>query len=320
MRNGRKQFGWVWAAASAVMVAGSALGQAGPATGPGGTNGVPGGVGAAPTVQVTPLPTPALPTDSISNTPGAIAVAQASRTRLQNVRDDLSDYVRLQRFVFDNSPEVRKAVEDHRAAYETWLGARKAALASLEHDAQYVEARRIREATGFQLEAERAKPTPDAQRLASLSGYRLSLARQMTLRESAVLANDKNFLEARSALVEAGQRIDAARREFEVKLRTSPELATARRDYRSAAEQQAYAMAYAEANKQLAQRILQYAYFTQLIARLRPYVITSPYYGGGYYGGGYYGGGYYGYNQGLVAPVATPANNGGIGYGLLPGQ
>lgn len=263
-----------------------------PASGSGGPNGAP-----------------QAPVDPITGLPAARAAGQAAAQHMTNVRDALTDYVQVQRLLFDNSPEYREAVAEHRKAYVAWVAARDEAMATLAADADYAEARKLRDSYGRQLETERARPIPDQARIGALSELRLSIGRQLSGREAELLNSDETVVSAKKSLVEAYAKVGEVRRVFEIKLRTSPELAAGRQMIRLAEEQQAYATTNAVETARVAEVLMHYAYYTQWLSTFRPYVITTPYYP--YYGG--FGG---------AAPVTQvgPGGGGGIGFGIVPGQ
>lgn len=251
-----------------------------------------------------PAPEPVVPTDPIAEVAPARAAGQAASVRLANARENLVDYVRAQRLLFDNSPEYREAVAEHRVAFEAWQAARAAALAGLDTDAEYVEAKKIRESLGRQLEVEHARPSPDPIKIGALAEYRLSLGNRISAREAEVLGAGADVSAARKALLDAYAKVEDARRAFEIRLRTGPEFAAVRQSVRTAAEEHAYAITYASETARTADVLMRYAYYAQWISTLRPYVVGTPYIPN-----------YTAYSAQPVYP-----QSGGIGYGLVPGQ
>lgn len=279
-------------AGGALAGAGSVLGQPAPAPSP------------------VPAQEPGVASDPFGAVAPSRAAAAASRERAENARELLAEHVRNQRLLFENSPEYRTALADHRLAYAEWVSARDAVIAGLADDVELAEARKIHTDLGRQIRAEHASPRPDPVKIGALTEYRLNVGRQITTREAQALAADAGVAEARRRLADAGARLDIARRDQAVRMQTAPEIAAARAGVRQADEARAYTSRLATETARTADVLLRYAYYVQNLANNRPYVVYSPYVPY--------------YPTGVAAfPGAGPvdgAGASGIGYGLMPGR
>lgn len=251
--------------------------------------------------QAAPTASAPAPTDPLSVLPPAAAAAAQARVRLENARDELADFVRDRRYVFENSPEYRAALADQRTAYQRYTAARDAVLTELRADPAYSQALALRADLARQIEAEHAQPQPNRQRIASLSGYRMIISSKVSSREAEALAADEEVTASKKALLAATTRSEELRRAFDLSLRTGEQLASARQSVRAAHEQKAAALAFDQQARVVAEASLRYAYYIQNLSTYRPTYTPT-----------------YGYP--VAYTPAYPVATGGIGYGLLPGQ
>jgi hypothetical protein len=259
------------------------------------------------------------PGDPFSAVAPANAAAAGARVRLENARDQISDLVRIERMLFENSAAYTQALGARDAAYATFDTARQSVLAALDSDPEARQTRLLVEDAAKQIEVQRARigariaqggsaaSPAETAHLEALIDYRLSLAQSLRKMETDALASDKAYQEARSALLSATARVDDLKRNFELRLRSGEQLASARTEMRNAREASAAASAYADQTARTADILLDYAYYVQWTLRRRPYVVSSTVLTYGY--PTYYSGG-------VVAPVEST----GIGYGYVPYQ
>lgn len=249
--------------------------------------------------------------DVFTRVAGAEATAAAARVHLRTTEDELSGLVRTQRYVFENSKPYREALADQQKAYARYDAARKDALAALEMDPEYTESRKIREDLAFKLSEAHAARKPDPAEIAGLSQYKQRVVQKMSAREAEQLSGSSAVADARRDLAAATARLDDLKRDFDVTLRTSNELASARKNWRNAIENMVASEVYADSAIRTANVLIDYSYFSQWISTYRPVV-----YNGGYCYPGYFGG-YTPYN---TTTPAAPAQSTGGGFGMLPGQ
>lgn len=261
-------------------------------------------------------PPPAAPVDPFGAVAPARAAAAGARVRLSNARDEVSEHVRIQRMLFENSAAYRQALARQQQAWEAFDAARNRLLASLDTDPEVRQTRLLLADAARQVEAHQKRltdPNPPAAvtadlraQLAALADYRLSLGRQLSALESAALRDDPATRDARLALTESTTQLEELRRDFELRLRTSPELASGRRAVREAREQHAAAAEYAVGTIRTADLLLDYAYYVQWLAARRPVVYSSPWLTWGYP---------------VVGTTTTvTAGSTGIGFGMMPYQ
>ncbi len=255
----------------------------------------------------------------------ARAAAAGSRVRLENTRDELNDFVRIQRMLFENSAGYLQSLVERQRAYATFDAARTATLTALDSDPEARQTRLLVADSSRLIELHRARiasrppntsvSPEDATRLDALLAHRLSLSQRLGGLETQALTGDKSVRESRTALVTANARVDAMRRDFELRLRTGPELASARRTVREAREDTAAATVYANQTARTADLLLDYAYYVQWISLRRPYVINSPFISYGFPINGFNNSFF---NTGPNSNFNQPST--GIGFGNIPYQ
>lgn len=268
--------------------------------------------------------TAATPLDPFSAVAPARAAAEAARVRLSNARDELGDYVRTQRLLFENSVAYREAVAAQQQAWSAYDEARRRVLDALSAEPTVLELRRLLTETAGQLDARQVRlaeshlspAVAEAIRteVRTLADTRLWLSRQLTALESAALRDDRATSEARERLAEATRAVSELRRRFEVELRTGEALAAGRQAVREARVQQAAAAEYAVAAARSADLLLDYAYYVQWSSQRRSVVVASPWVGYAYPLAGTVA------SAGSITPAgSTPAFGGvGVGYGMMP--
>lgn len=266
--------------------------------------------GLTPAAGLTPNP--------IYQLPAARAASAGAAVHLQNAKDDLEDFVRVQRTVFENSAEYSKALADQDAAYKKFAAARQKVIDGLMMSPEYEATVKLRDDTARQIEIEKARPHPDKQRLDEWVAYRAALSRKVGDLETPAMAQDGALAEARTNLVNAGMKVQSMRRDFDLRLRTSQELAGAKHTVKDSREQFAVANVYATETARMADILLNYAYYTTYRATRKPDVIASPLVPYGYdYGYGGFGARGTGLTNG-VTPVQGTV--GGAGFGYMPYQ
>lgn len=282
----------------------------------------PAAPAAAPANPQTPVYTQ---TDPFTSVAPARAAAAGARIRLDNTREDLFDFVRIQRTLFENSANYTQAVEDRQRAHDQFTVARAAAMEALDSDPETRQTRLLIADTSRQIERHRARvaarpplaPSPTADRVAAedraqleaLVAYRLSLSQRLASLESAALVADKSVQESRAAMASANARIEALRRDFELRLRTGEDLAAARKTLRNAREDSAAATVYAIETARTADILLDYAYYVQWISLRRPVVFNSSVLTWGFPTIPF-----------SSSSVVVPAQSSGIGFGNIPYQ
>jgi hypothetical protein len=248
--------------------------------------------------------------DPFTRVAPAVAAAEAARAHLRTTESELADLVRNQRYVFENSRPYLDAVAEQQAAYAKYTAARKEAIAALDLDPEYVEGKKIRDDLAFKISQEHASRHPDRVQIDALTQYRLRINEKLSAREAEQITSTPAVGEARQELAAATSRLDELKRDFDIKLRTSAELAVARKNWRTAVENADASLAFADATVQTANVLIDYAYFSQWISTYRPVVIN----------GGY---AYPGYGGWTPYTAVSPTNNTGTaggGYGMMPGQ
>jgi len=219
----------------------------------------------------------------------ANARAAFTRMELRRVQDALDAGVHLMELNFNHSKELTDAVAAEQQAYEDYLAARETALRPVHDDARFQANDTLKKELGERIVDEHDKRNPDKVEIVSMSLAKLGYATVARDMESHVLQDDSHVQAARQKLMEAGQRVKDVRDNFDMQVRTSPELALLRRQLEEARTNAVVAATYSEGAIEAANVALDFAYYRERynFYSSYPYTDTLAGYGAGNTGYGY---------------------------------
>jgi hypothetical protein len=184
------------------------------------------------------------PSAQLNNYASAFARAVTARAMFRRAESELNlaftDFERR----FDNSPEMRQAVADERAAYESLNRARRKSLQSIINDEHYVRLTALYQDLADRLNQGRATHSISADEVMAMAQLKLKYASDLHAMEADTLNADASVREAQDRLVAAGSRVAALRQRHDDVRRSDPDLLTARRNVEDARVAQLAADAY----------------------------------------------------------------------------
>ena len=184
------------------------------------------------------------PSAQLNNYASAFARAVTARAMFRRAESELNlaftDFERR----FDNSPEMRQAVADERAAYESLNRARRKSLQSIINDEHYMRLTALYQDLADRLNQGRATHSISADEVMAMAQLKLKYASDLHAMEADTLNADASVREAQDRLVAAGSRVAALRQRHDDVRRSDPDLLTARRNVEDARVAQLAADAY----------------------------------------------------------------------------
>lgn len=218
---------------------------------------------------------PSSPYAEIREVPAAAAAAAGARAEVQKAKSQIHFAILSLQMDLEQSEAWRSANQALASAHRQYTHERERVLRSVEARPEYQRARATAEAYGSMITELKRLPDADGRNLLELASHRMNAGAAASSMESEALLKDEAYQSARTALVEANERVEAMRRQMQRSVRQDEAWQSARASLLDARVRAAATAAYYTHAVDAAESAVDFAAYQAHQVRYRPVIGTT---------------------------------------------